>query len=235
MKTPNTGGRLGLILLAALLLLGWNGQAQGTFQNLGFEAAQNIPAPNVFGDYMSPSDALPGWSCYIGTNQASFVTYNLIALDSAEIGLITLDSITYSTRDFRPPSDMAMGQNYLSLQEGYYNGGYYPVSIAQTAQLPANIQSTQFRGTYPLSVSFNGTIIPLIVLSSQTDYNTYGGDMSQFAGQTGTLAFTSYTHFAYLDAIRFSTQSVPEPGPLALVTLGGLLLGCRRRTGIKNI
>jgi len=215
-----------LIKLCLFFLIMPDAFAQGIFQNLGFEAAQNIPAPSVFGGYMSPSDALPGWSCYIGTNQASFVTYNLIALDSATIGLISVDSTSYSTESFQPPSDIAVGRYYLSLQYGFSGPGYDAVSIAQTAQLPANIHSIQFRGTYPLSISFNGTSIPLVVLSSQTDYNIYGGDMSQFAGQTGDLAITSYSHFAYLDAIQFSTQSVPEPSGLALFVIGFGMLYC---------
>jgi len=49
----------------------------------------------------------------------------------------------------------------------------------------------------------------LVVLSSQGDYSIYGGDISQFAGQTGELRFTSYTHFSYLDGIQFSTETVP--------------------------
>jgi hypothetical protein len=195
--------------------------AQGTFQNLGFESGQNIPVFDPQGHpwTMPASDALPGWSCYLGTNQVSYAWYNDVALDSAAVG------IQSSTSSYLP-SGFLVGQYCLSLEYGVVGYGYGTASIAQTAQLPANVQSIQFRGTYPFTVSFDGTVIPLIVLSSQTGYSVYGGDISQFAGQTGALTITSYSHFAYLDAIQFSTQSVPEPSGLALFAIGFGVLYC---------
>jgi len=139
-------------------------------------------------------------------------------LDNPGIDLLSVDSTSPITESYDPPSDMAVGQYYLCLQYGWERIG---ASIAQTAQLPANTQSIQFRGTDLLTVSFNGTIIPLIVLSSQTDYNTYGGNISQFAGQEGTLTIAtivSSSNWTYLDDIQFSTQSVPEPNGVALFT-----------------
>jgi hypothetical protein len=51
------------------------------------------------------------------------------------------------------------------------------------------------------------------------------------------LAFTVFAEnphldnqYLYLDAIQFSTQSIPEPSAFALAALGALFLGfCRRR------
>ena len=153
----------------------------------------------------------------MGTNQVSYALYDDVALDSAAVG------IQSSTSPYLP-SGFLVGQYCLSLQYGVVDYGFGAASIAQTAQLPADAQSIQFRGTYPFTVSFDGTIVPLIVLSSQTGYSVYGGDISQFAGRTGELLITSYTHFSYLDAIQFSTQTVPEPSSLVLFMIGfGLL------------
>jgi hypothetical protein len=192
--------------------------AQGTFQNLGFEAAQNIPVFDPQGHpwTMPASDALPGWSCYLGPNQVNYAWYNDLALDSVAIG------IQSSTSQYLPPGFL-VGQYCLSLQYGVLGGPpltYGTASIAQSGQLSSSVRSIRFRGTDPFAVTFNGANIPLTVLSSQAGYSVYGGDISQFAGETGTLAFTSYTHFGFLDAIQLSTQSIPEPSRVALFIIG---------------
>ena len=62
--------------------------------------------------------------------------------------------------------------------------------------------------------------MPLVVLSAQAGYNLYGGDISQFAGQTGELRITTDSHFSYLDAIQFSPVAVPEPNTVWLIAVG---------------
>lgn len=47
--------------------------AQGTFQNLDFEAARVV---FVEGQYIDASSALPGWMAYSGTNQLSQIAFN---------------------------------------------------------------------------------------------------------------------------------------------------------------
>ena len=208
--------------LLAVLFIAPHTFAQGAFQNLGFESIQNIPVFDPQGHpwTMPASDALPGWSCYLGTNQVGYAWYNDVALDSAAVG------VQSSTSPYLP-SGFLVGQYCLSLQYGVVGYGQYGVaSITQTGQLSSSVQSIRFRGTDPFVVTFDGVTIPLVILSSQSGYNVYGGDISQFAGQSGTLAFTSYTHFGYLDAIQFSTQSVPEPSGIALFAVGFGVLCC---------
>jgi hypothetical protein len=213
--------------LTLLLVGGACASAQGTFQNLDFESAHNIPAfdPHAHPWYMSAADALPGWSCYVGTNQTTFVAFNDLTLDAAGVSLITNTSAYYPM-----PAGLLSGQYCVSLQYGAVSAGplvYGPASIAQSGQVPSDARSIQFRGTVPFTVTFGGNSIPLVVLSSQGDYSIYGGDISQFAGQTGELTFTSYSHFDFLDAIQFSTEAIPEPSSAFLFITGGILLGVR--------
>jgi len=200
--------------------------AQGTFQNLGFESAHNIPVFDPQGHpwTMPASDALPGWTCYIGANQTGSAWYNDVALDSAALGIL-------SSLSPYPPSGFVQGQYCLSLQTStaFTSPPFTPASVGQTGQLPADAQSIRFRGTVPFPVSFAGTVIPLSVLSSQAGYNIYGGDISQFAGLTGELRIRSFGHFGYLDGLTFSSQPIPEPASVSLFVMGLGLLYLRSR------
>ena len=191
--------------------------AQGTFQNLGFEAAHNIPVFDPQGHpwSMPASDALPGWTCYIGTSQTGTAWYEDVALDSAAVSILS------STSPY-PPSGFVLGQYCLSLQTStaFTTPQFVPASVGQTGQLPADAQSIRFRGTVPFTVSFAGTVIPLSVLSSQAGYNIYGGDISQFARLTGELRMWSVGHFGYLDGLTFSSQPIPEPASVSLFVIG---------------
>jgi len=203
--------------------------SQGTFRNLDFEAARYVPGP--YGYYATAADALPNWSCYLGTNQTGIAWYNLATLDDAAVGVMT-----NSSHDV-PPSGFIQGQVCLSLQWGYvYLGGgvgyWGPAAIAQAGQIPADAKSIRFLGTSPFSIAFAGNAVPLAVLNALPNYSLYGGDISQFAGQTGELRITSYLHFNYLDSIQFSNQPIPEPSTLCLVIVG-LAVFCRRLRRFK--
>jgi hypothetical protein len=200
--------------------------AQGTFQNLDFESVQNIPVFDPQGHpwKMPAADALPGWSCYLGTNQSSMVAFNDLALDSAFVGIVS------NTSPYAPiPVGLLDGQYCLSLQHGISGlvgpgpFTYVPASVAQSGQIPFS-QSIQFKGTIPFEVTFAGNTIPLVVLSTGAGYDVYGGDIRQYVGMTGELRSTSYSHFSYLDGIEFSMQVVPEPSTFALLGLGALAL-----------
>jgi hypothetical protein len=193
--------------------------AQGTFQNLDFESAHNIPVFDPQGHpwTMPASDALPSWTCYIGTSQIGAVAYNDVALDSAQVGILS------STSPYPPPG-FVQGQYCLSLQTSTFPQFGGTASVGQTGQLPADAQSILFRGTVPFPVSFAGTAIPLSVLSSRAGYNIYGGDISQFAGLAGELRIRSFGHFGYLDGLIISSQPIPEPANVSLFVTGlGLL------------
>jgi hypothetical protein len=116
-------------------------------------------------------------------------------------------------------------------------------SIAQTGMIPINANSIEFLGKSvfggpTLELSFNGQNIPTLPLSNGTNYTLYGGDISQFAGQTGELRFTSLPSPLYptpqsgglLDDISFSPMVIPEPSTLALMTFG-LIFGLYRCRG----
>src|SRR5437867_2207990 len=59
------------------------GMAQGTFQNLDFEDAiykvPDVPS-GQYGTPVSTADGIPGWTAYYGTDQASQILHNNIAL-----------------------------------------------------------------------------------------------------------------------------------------------------------
>ncbi len=220
-------GGFGLVFLSDVF-------AQGTFQNLDFEAVRNVPVfdPHNHPWLMPAADALPSWACYVGAGQVWFAVYNDLALDGASLGILTNASLGV-------PAGFVVGRYCVSLQYGVVATGpqgsvYDTVSIAQSGQLPATAQSIRLRGTGGLSVSFAGNIIPLALLTSQTGYGVYGGDISPFAGQTGELRFTSYTHFGYLDDIQFSAEPIPEPSALRFAVVGLLVLAGRFRPRLRR-
>jgi hypothetical protein len=206
--------------------------AQGTFQNLSFESARNIPIFNPQGHpwYMPVADAFPGWSIFTGPSTVSDleVTYNDITLDLANIALLPRDAALLP-----PAPGLIDGKYGVLLQSGFSQFGKdTPVSLAQVGRIPSGTKSIQFRGSGPLSVSFNGNSIPLAALNSGNGTIFFGGDVVGYAGLSGELRFTSQTHFDYLDAIQFSPVAVPEPATLSLL-LGGLafsIMASLRRT-----
>jgi hypothetical protein len=113
-------------------------------------------------------------------------------------------------------------------------------SIAQVGLVPSKAESIQFDAfaENPFSVSFAGNQLDPIVLSSGVSadglpYNLYGANISAWAGDVGQLEFTAVYNNAdpyfVLDDIAFSSQSVPEPSPLLLTGIGGVLCGLYRR------
>lgn len=85
---------------------------------------------------MSPANALPGWNCYVGTNQAGWAWYNNIFLDSAAAGIQSSDS-------YNLPAGFRRGEYCLSLQPGYvltspFDYYFGRTSIAQTGQTPGD-------------------------------------------------------------------------------------------------
>jgi hypothetical protein len=199
------------------------------FQNLDFEAVQNIPVfdPHEHPWTMSAADALLGWTGFYGTNQFGWASYNDLALDSPAVGVMGSDSPVFSF----VPTGLLGGQYCASLQAGRLStGAFYPATIGQIGQIPSTAKSITFSGSYAFSVSFAGSPIPMQILVSEGSYNVYAGDISQFAGQTGNLLITSYNHFSFVDDIQFSPDAIPEPSAFGL-TAGALmlLLGVRLR------
>ena len=70
----------------------------------------------------------------------------------------------------------------------------------------------------------DGTVLDVVPLATTPNYTLYGADITAFAGTTVDLRFTALLGGSlYLDDIRFSSQLVPEPGMLALLSLGGIM------------
>jgi len=202
-------------------------QAQNRFQNLGFEAAHLTPIPpGQFGDSVPIGEALPGWSGFLGTQQVTSVWQNNFALGSANISILGPNW---------PLNGIIEGQYTVLLQAGLISPSYLvEASISQTGLIPTGAESIQFKvfGA-DVSVSFAGQDIPIVLLSVVNNYTLYGGDVSQFAGQSGHLTLSTRTlpdsglHNAHLDSIVFSAQVVPEPSVIGLLAIGLFLLGWR--------
>ena len=192
--------------LSGTIIVVVSARSQGTFQNLGFEAARIILVNNSLHD-IATTNALPGWSAFFGANQLSTITYN----DAAAIPRVGL-----------------YGSNAFGFIESFTvllnNGG----SISQTGLVPTNAESLRFKasqpGLTPLSVSLGGQSLSYTAISSGPNYTLYGADISRFAGQTASLTFLSPS-LDFIDDIEFSPQVIPEPSSLALCLCGGLLLG----------
>ena len=63
--------------------------------------------------------------------------------------------------------------------------------------------------------------------STGANFESFGSFTADGSGQV-QVVLTSPGGFAFVDAIAFSS-AIPEPGSLALMGLGGLLIGARRR------
>src|SRR6266404_6353367 len=71
--------------------------AQGSFQNLDFESANLSPVPSgQFGGEVSSVDAVPGWTCFLGTTQITQVLQNNLTLGNASIDVLGPDWNNFS-------------------------------------------------------------------------------------------------------------------------------------------
>jgi hypothetical protein len=199
-----------------------------SFINLNFESA-NGPNGNQPAEFPVAS-ALPGWSVNYGTNQQAQILFNAISTGSTAITLVG--------------SNDSFGPNAIEGNYGlYFQGGETATdaSIRQTGLIPVGTMSIEFKASGdvaygPILLSFGGQNIPEYALATGPNYTLYGGDVSGLAGTTGQLEFSvpgsleGYTFNAWnLDSIVFSTSPVPEPGTLALLAAGAVLLSLRRR------
>jgi hypothetical protein len=192
-----------LVWVSCLALAAVSARGQGTFQNLDFEAAHNLPPPC---GYVAATNALPGWPAFSGTNLLSAIPYNACTA-LPQVGLYGPDNF-----------------NVL-----LWNGG----SISQSGMIPTNAASLLFNGNWssltPLGVYLGGRSLSYTAIATGPIYTLYGADISAFAGQTVTLAFSAEAgrNLYAIDNIEFSVQAVPEPATLALVGLAGLFFATR--------
>jgi hypothetical protein len=221
-------------------------QGQGTFQNLDFESATpSTPILGPLGTYYQPVGlALPGWTAYLGTVQQTQVLQNVYTEGQAAIDLFGPNYPAAGPSGEGPFNPGVIDGNYsVLLQSGDNQDETMTVgaSIAQSGFVPVGSQSLEFRawqtGLTDFSVSFNGNSLSPVVIGSGANYLLYGADISAYAGQSGQLEFTADfsgrgASWLGLDDITFT--AVPEPSPLALTGLGGLLFALHRRFASKQ-
>lgn len=228
-------GRFHALLVAWLVVLAAHGQ--GSFQNLGFESAVIVPIPGDLYARVQFSEALPGWTGYVGGVQQSAAHHNNMFLDSSGIAIIGAGW---------PYGGRIQGAFTVALQAGLDLGtlAVTDTSLAQTGLIPSSTQTLRFRakqggglfgsGPGDLIVSVDGQILSLSPLGSGPNYMSYGADIHSWAGQTVEVRFTATgvtPHVGnnnwFLDSIAFSDQAVPEPGVFTLFGLGALFFMSR--------
>jgi hypothetical protein len=193
------------------------------FQNLDFESAtvSNLPAGDS--EFVSVTDALPGWTAYIGTNQLTQVGHNYITLGDANVGIWGPDY------GFGLPP--LQGSYTAILQAGAFQGDGLGASIAQTGLIPATAKSIQFEGALQLGsvgATFTNTFVFTVGGQNMSAIplggDLYGCDISAFTGSVQNISFTMDDNFGnalmFLDAITFSPEDIPEPSCLSLVLIG---------------
>ncbi len=200
-------------------------RAQGTFQNLDFEAARVGLVTNAL-PQVAVSEALPGWSASDGTAQyATIAVYPAFPVIGGFPGSVALIASAAGSLD-----------GNFSVVLGTFHAGPVPEhgTISQTGVVPAGVHSLLFKAALvsgsSLQVSLGGASLSSFPPSTQPDYTLYGADISAFAGQTANLTFMAVTRGVEIDDIQFSPQIVPEPGGAALFLLGlGMRTSVRRR------
>ena len=219
--------KINIILLIAILVFSKTGFSQG-FANLNFENATFTVDPSgLYYPYsVYASNAIPGWTAYVGGSPVSDVLSNNVLLSGGAVSIIG----TNNNLGFQP----IQGKYFMLLAGDNYSGSLGTAGIGQSNTIPLSAESLIFWGNVGANdVSFYGQTLVLTVLGSTANYNIYGANISAFAGQTGQLLFTTVLGGSdMIDNIQFSSSAVPEPSALGLSALGGLLLAwrCRART-----
>jgi hypothetical protein len=200
-----------------------NATGQG-FVNLDFEDAVIVPDPSssYYPFAVYASDAIPGWTAYIGTAVQSDIIYNELSLGAPTVAI-------FGTNGVPPALD---GAYSIDLYGG--SGPSTGVSISQTELVPADAASIFFiatGGDGPLLVSLGGQNIAFSAISTGPNHTLYGGNIpSALAGQSEQLTFLALpgvNNYWEIDDIQFSPSSVPEPSVFGLLALGGLFFRFR--------
>lgn len=217
--------------IAVFALMGACGAfAQGTFQNLDFEAANVVPISGQ--PYaVTAANALPDWTVNYGVVQQTQIYYNDPSLGGTAV---TLEANGY------PGTVSAVVDGNFSV---LLQGGQVAASISQTGQIPSGTQSLLFEsGTFSFvspEVSIGSDVLTLFPLTTHGNFTTYGANIPSFAGATEQLTFTVPPDYgAYVfDDISFSPNPItvtPEPDPVILMGIGGALFAAYRRFAPKR-
>jgi hypothetical protein len=192
------------------------GQAQD-FVNLNFENA-NLAGYSP-GGLVPATNAFPGWVV-----TAAYIPYDDVSLSGEAISIMDTNSPYFTTS--------IQGKYYALFEPGNSPGSTQTISLGQSGTIPSGTESMTFLGDIGgLQITFAGQSIAFSEIGSTANYNIYGANVSQFAGDTGQLLFSlaAYASDARLDNIQFSTSPIPEPSALASFALGGLFLVWWRR------
>jgi hypothetical protein len=222
-------------ILTMMLTVPFAAPSQGTFENLDFE---NANATGFTPPTTIPAvDAFPGWDVLIGTTPTSVVAYDALSIGGPAVAIID------GTTGFVP----IQGNYTAYLMASSIQGHAATVSLRQTGTVPAGNEWIELDANQVYSSSFsvtlNGTAVSMTPLHTYPSYTLYGGNVSAWAGQTATLAITENEpsnpqlspSLLQLDNIFFSPVEVtPEPSPLVLTGIGGILFAACRRFWAKR-
>jgi hypothetical protein len=228
--------KLWLIQFSSACLV-FSALAQGNFRNLNFESANLSPVPpGQFGGLVPSSNAIPGWSAFLGTNQVTQVLQNNLTLGNASVDIL---GPNWSL------GGIIEGQYTVVLQPGAGGGAGTNISasIAQTGLVPASTESLQLKVSAfsSFSVNLGGQDLSLVLLGTGSNYSLYGANVPSFAGQVEQLTITALAApntANYFDSIVFSSNPIPEPSVVALsiffVLTAAFRLWSARKTALSK-
>ncbi len=182
--------------------------AQG-FINLNFERATGVPTTPGLA-FLDWSTAAPGWSHSTGSD-TSWVYWWAEHLGTSQYYLLMDASSPY----YAPGTQLA-GKYSLAFASGHENSAdptspWVYAFISQTGTIPVGTLSLRMLATGPFQVTVGSVSILMYSLGG----NSYGGDISSFAGQTAAVTIMNTATWEHtptvVDNISFSTIAVPEP------------------------
>ena len=200
-----------IVLIGLLVLLVRVGNSQG-YVNLNFESA-NLTGYSP-GGIVPATNAFPGWVVF-----AVYIPYDDFSLSGESISIMDTNSPFFTTS--------IQGKYYAWFVAGNSPSSSQTISLGQTGTIPLGTESLTFWGNIGgLQITFAGQSLAFSEIGSAANYNIYGANISQFAGDTGQLLFSlpPFVGNATLDNIQFSTSPIPEPSTLALCALAGVFL-----------
>jgi hypothetical protein len=206
------------------------GLGQGTFENLDFEQANPIIIPGSPYNDSTVANVLPYWTVTIGGIQQSEIPVDGFSTGAAWVSLVGPGSHSGVS-----PID----GNYSVLLQNY-EGTPEPnaTAISQTGVIPSGTQSLIFEAhSYsfipgPLNIMMGNQVVSYAEVGTGANYVIYSANISAWAGKNEQLTFADPNGSGNweIDDISFSPNAVtPEPSPLALTGIGGLLFALYRR------